>query len=155
MLDTTHVPLRTAIVTGASRGLGLGIAHSLAVDHHMRVAMVARDGVALDAAVARVRAAGGEVEAIVADVADKLAIHRIFGIAAATLGDIDVLVNNASALGPTPLRPLLDSDCEDFGAVSLPPETRSSTLVCRCPSAMSCRPRRPPRSIEREHAAGG
>jgi NAD(P)-dependent dehydrogenase (short-subunit alcohol dehydrogenase family) len=117
MLDSTHVPLRTAIVTGASRGLGLGIAHSLAVDHGLRVAMVARDGAALEAAVRHVRAAGGDAEAILADVADKLAIHRIFGIAAATLGDIDVLVNNASTLGPTPLRPLLDSECEDLGAV--------------------------------------
>jgi NAD(P)-dependent dehydrogenase (short-subunit alcohol dehydrogenase family) len=117
MLDSIHPPVRTAIITGASRGLGLGIAHSLAVDHALRVAMVARDGAALEAAVAQVRAAGGEAEAIVADVADKLAIHRIAGIAAATLGDIDVLVNNASTLGPTPLRPLLDSECEDFGAV--------------------------------------
>jgi NAD(P)-dependent dehydrogenase (short-subunit alcohol dehydrogenase family) len=117
MLDSIHAPVRTAIVTGASRGLGLGIAHSLAVEHGLRVAMVARDGAALEAAVARVRAAGGEAEAIVADVADKHAIHRIAGIAAATLGDIDVLVNNASTLGPTPLRPLLDSECEDFGAV--------------------------------------
>jgi NAD(P)-dependent dehydrogenase (short-subunit alcohol dehydrogenase family) len=117
MLDSIHTPLRTAIVTGASRGLGLGIAHSLAVDHRLRVAMVARDAAVLEAAVARVRAAGGEAEAIVADVADKRAIHRISGIAAATLGDIDVLVNNASTLGPTPLRPLLDSECEDFGAV--------------------------------------
>jgi len=121
MLDSIHTTLRpasrTAIVTGASRGLGLGIAHSLAVDHRLRVAMVARDAAALELAVARVRAAGGEAEAIVADVADKRAIHRISGIAAATLGDIDVLVNNASTLGPTPLRPLLDSECEDFGAV--------------------------------------
>jgi NAD(P)-dependent dehydrogenase (short-subunit alcohol dehydrogenase family) len=117
MLDSTHVPLRSAIVTGASRGLGLGIAHSLAIDHGLRVAMVARDGAALEDAVRQVRAAGGDAEAIVADVADKLAIHRIFGIAAATLGDIDVLVNNASTLGPTPLRPLLDSECEDLGAV--------------------------------------
>jgi NAD(P)-dependent dehydrogenase (short-subunit alcohol dehydrogenase family) len=117
MLDSIHTPVRTAIITGASRGLGLGIAHSLAVDHAVRVAMVARDSDALEAAVAQVRAAGGQAEAIVADVADKLAIHRIAGIAAATLGDIDVLVNNASTLGPTPLRPLLDSECEDFGAV--------------------------------------
>jgi NAD(P)-dependent dehydrogenase (short-subunit alcohol dehydrogenase family) len=120
MLDSTHVPLRTAIVTGASRGLGLGIAHSLAVDHRMRVAMVARDGVALDAAVARVRAAGGEAQAIVADVADKLAIHRIFGIAAATLGDIDVLVNNASALGRS----------RSSSAIA---RTNSATSRCCCP----------------------
>ena len=86
MLDSIQTPLRTAIVTGASRGLGLGIAHSLAVDHRLRVAMVARDAAALAAAVARVRAAGGEAEAIVADVADKRAIHRISGIAAAPAG---------------------------------------------------------------------
>ncbi|HLT37414.1 MAG TPA: SDR family oxidoreductase, partial [Enhygromyxa sp.] len=54
---------------------------------------------------------------IVGDVADKRAIHRIAGQAAAALGDIDVLVNNASSLGPTPLRSLLDSECEDFEAV--------------------------------------
>lgn len=110
-------PLRTAIVTGASRVLGLAIARSLAVEHGLKVAMVARNQVALDAAVATVRAAGGVAEAITADVADKHAIHRISGVAAAVLGDIDVLVNNASSLGPTPLRPLLDSECEDFAAV--------------------------------------
>jgi NAD(P)-dependent dehydrogenase (short-subunit alcohol dehydrogenase family) len=113
---TNSLPLRSAIVTGASRGLGLGIARSLAVEHGLKVAMVARDEAALAVAVAEVRAAGGVAEALVADVSDKLAVHRITGVAAAVLGDIDVLVNNASSLGPTPLRPLLDSECEDFGA---------------------------------------
>jgi NAD(P)-dependent dehydrogenase (short-subunit alcohol dehydrogenase family) len=108
---------RTAIITGASRGLGLGLARSLAVEHGLRVALVARGQEALDAAVAELRAAGGEVTGIVADVADKRAIHRITGVAAAALGDIDLLVNNASILGPTPLRPLLDSECEDFAEV--------------------------------------
>lgn len=116
----TNTPLRTAIVTGASRGLGLGLAHSLAVDHDLRVALVARERAPLEAAVARIHDATGDPSravAIVADVSDKRAIHQISGVAAATLGDIDILVNNASSLGPTPLRPLLDSECEDFGAV--------------------------------------
>jgi NAD(P)-dependent dehydrogenase (short-subunit alcohol dehydrogenase family) len=81
------------------------------------VALVAREGEALERAVAQLRAEGGEAVGIVADLADKRAIHRIAGQAAAALGDIDVLVNNASTLGPTPLRSLLDSECEDFEAV--------------------------------------
>jgi NAD(P)-dependent dehydrogenase (short-subunit alcohol dehydrogenase family) len=108
---------QTAIITGASRGLGLGLARSLALDHGLRVALVARSPGALDAAVAGILAAGGEAVGIAADLGDKRAIHRISGVAAAALGDIDMLVNNASSLGPTPLRPLLDSECEDFGAV--------------------------------------
>lgn len=117
MSHPSKTPLQTAIITGASRGLGLGVAHSLAVDHGLRVALVARDRAALDAAVDQIRAAGGEALGVVADVSDKRAIHRITGQAAAALGDIDVLVNNASHLGPTPLRSLLDSECEDFGEV--------------------------------------
>ena len=117
MTQAQQKPLETAIVTGASRGLGLAIARSLALEHGLHVALVARDERALAAAVEGIRSAGGEAVAIAADVSDKRAIHRISGIAAAALGDIDVLVNNASMLGPTPLRPLLDSECEDFGEV--------------------------------------
>lgn len=108
---------QTALITGASRGLGLGLARSLALEHQLRVALLAREPEPLERAVADIRAAGGEAFGIVADVADKRAIHRIAGQAAAALGDIDVLVNNASTLGPTPLRSLLDSECEDFEAV--------------------------------------
>ena len=117
MSHPTHVPLQSAIITGASQGLGLGIARSLAVEHGLRVALVARQQPALDAAVAQLRAAGAQAIGVVADVSDKRAIHRMIGQAAAGIGDIDVLVNNASSLGPTPLRGLLDSECEDFAAV--------------------------------------
>ncbi len=68
----------------------------------------------LAAAVAEIRAAGGEAHAVVADVADKDAAAAIAGQAAALVGPIDLLINNASTLGPVPLRLLLDTDCEDL-----------------------------------------
>jgi NAD(P)-dependent dehydrogenase (short-subunit alcohol dehydrogenase family) len=52
-----------------------------------------------------------------ADISDKSAIYPLAGAAAALAGPIDVLVHNASFLGPTPLRLLLDTDCEDLGRV--------------------------------------
>ncbi|HUH02565.1 MAG TPA: SDR family oxidoreductase [Kofleriaceae bacterium] len=106
----------TILITGGSRGLGLALAEASAKTG-ARVALVARDRTELDAAVARIRAAGGHAHGIVADVGDKRAIHRIAGEAAAVLGPIDVLVNNASTLGPTPLRLLLDTECEDLERV--------------------------------------
>ena len=86
----------TAIVTGASRGLGLALARSLA-DRGWRLVIDARDGAALE------RAAAGlptEVAAVAGDIADPG--HRQ-GLVAAAGGHLDLLVNNASILGPSPL----------------------------------------------------
>ncbi len=115
--STPTLPFATALITGASRGLGRALARTLALDHGMQVVLVARGQAALDSVVAEIRAAGGVAHAIAADIADKLAIHRIAGEAAALVGDIDILIHAASTLGPTPLRLLLDSECEDFSAV--------------------------------------
>ncbi len=106
----------SSLITGASRGLGRALAESLA-RAGSRVVMVARERGPLDDAVATIRAAGGTAHGIAADVGDKQAIHRIAGEAAALVGPIDLLVNNASSLGPTPLRLLLDTDCEDLERV--------------------------------------
>lgn len=102
-----------ALVTGASRGLGRALASALARDG-ARVVVVARDKGAVDSVVAALRAEGGDVHGVVADVADKRDIHRISGAAAALVGPIDLLINNASSLGPVPLRPLIDTDCESL-----------------------------------------
>ncbi|WAS97034.1 SDR family oxidoreductase [Nannocystis punicea] len=102
-----------ALVTGASRGLGLALARELG-RRGARVALVAREAAALAAAVASLRAEGLVAEAIVGDVGDKQAIHPIAHQAAALLGPVDLLIHNASTLGPTPLRLLLDTECEDF-----------------------------------------
>jgi NAD(P)-dependent dehydrogenase (short-subunit alcohol dehydrogenase family) len=90
----------TAIVTGASRGLGLALAGALA-QRGWKLIVDARDGVALERAAAGLRA-HSEVVAIAGDVADPA--HREALVAAA--GDVDALVNNASVLGVSPLPPL-------------------------------------------------
>jgi NAD(P)-dependent dehydrogenase (short-subunit alcohol dehydrogenase family) len=102
-----------ALVTGGSRGLGRALGLALA-QAGARVVLVARDRGPLDEAVAAIRAAGGEAHAVAADVSDVAATYAIAGQAAALLGPIDLLVNNASTLGPVPLRLLLDTDCEDL-----------------------------------------
>jgi NAD(P)-dependent dehydrogenase (short-subunit alcohol dehydrogenase family) len=92
-----------AIITGASRGLGLALARELARDR-WRIIIDARGLEELERA-ARELSRLGDVVAIAGDVADPE--HRQALLAAA--GDrVDLLVNNASALGPSPL-PALDS----------------------------------------------
>jgi NAD(P)-dependent dehydrogenase (short-subunit alcohol dehydrogenase family) len=104
---------RTALVTGASRGLGRSLAERIAA-MGARVVLVARDEGAVEGAAQAIRLKGGIAFAVAADVADKEAAHRIAGQATALAGPVDVLIHNASTLGPVPLAPLLDTPCEDF-----------------------------------------
>ncbi|HUS65530.1 MAG TPA: SDR family oxidoreductase [Kofleriaceae bacterium] len=103
-------------MTGGSRGLGAALGEALA-RAGARVVLVAREAGPLEAVAARIRAAGGEAHALVGDVGDKEATHRIAGAAAALVGPIDVLVHNASTLGPLPMPLLLDTACEDLQGV--------------------------------------
>jgi len=104
----------TAIVTGASRGLGRALAAALA-DRGWRLVLDARDGAALERAAAELRgraersgderAARGRIVALAGDVADPWHRHALIDAA----GDaIDLVVNNASDLGPSPLPPLAE-----------------------------------------------
>lgn len=107
---------RGALITGASRGLGRALAEALAA-RGARLALVARDAGPLHEVVAAIRAQGGTAHAIAADIGDKQAIHRIAGQAQGLVGELDIAIHNASTLGPTPLRLLLDTECEDLAAV--------------------------------------
>src|SRR5262249_20100284 len=107
---------RSVLVTGGSRGLGAALGRALARSG-ARVVLVARGEEELSRVVEEIRAEGGEAHGFVADVGVKEDIHRIAGAAAALAGPVEVLVHDASTLGPTPLRLLLDTECEDFARV--------------------------------------
>jgi len=110
MNTSTLTGLRAAI-TGGTSGLGLALVRALH-ERGAQVAFVARDAT-------RVRRVASEVpgaHGIVGDVADKADTHRIALQINATLGGLDLLVNNASSLGPVPLALLADTDCEDLAA---------------------------------------
>ena len=104
---------KSVVITGGSRGLGRALGVALA-GAGARVVLVARHAEPLRAAVDEIWGAGGAAHGVVADVADIDAAAAIAGQAAALAGPVDVLVNNASTLGPVPLRLLLDTDCEDL-----------------------------------------
>ncbi len=114
-MQTTST-ITTALITGASRCLGRALALQLAA-RGVKLVLVARSRQDLDAVVAEIQSSGGEAHAIVADVADKQSVYPVAHQAAALVGPIDILVHNASSLGPTPLRLLLDSECEDLETV--------------------------------------
>jgi NAD(P)-dependent dehydrogenase (short-subunit alcohol dehydrogenase family) len=106
----------TALITGASRGLGAALGRALAA-RGTRVVLVARGEEALHAVAHAIRESGGEAHALSADVADKRAIYPLAGAAADLVGPVELLVNNASELGPTPLRLLFDTECEELERV--------------------------------------
>jgi len=107
---------KAVLVTGASRGLGEALLEAFA-RKGARVVGVSRNADEMEAVASRLRARGYEAHALAADVGDKEAIHPLVGAAAALVGPLDVLVHNASTLGPTPLPLLLDTACEDLSQV--------------------------------------
>lgn len=105
--------MTTALITGASAGLGRALAEALA-RRGVVLVIDARGAEAL-AATAAILEAHTTVTAVVGDVTDPG--HRAALVAAVgRLGGLDLLVHNASTLGPTPLRPLAELDADDLAA---------------------------------------
>ena len=98
-----------ALVTGGTSGLGLALVRELAASG-ARVAFVARGRERVERVAREIAGTHG----IVGDVSSKTDIHPIAMQAVGELGGLDILVNNASDLGPTPLALLGDTDCEDL-----------------------------------------
>jgi NAD(P)-dependent dehydrogenase (short-subunit alcohol dehydrogenase family) len=106
MLATTDLKQLRVAVTGGTSGLGLALVRQLATQG-ARVAFVARTA----ADVERTADATG-ARGIVGDVGKKDDIYPIALQLLGGLGGLDVLINNASSLGPVPLALLADTDCE-------------------------------------------
>jgi len=106
--------MQTALITGGSKGLGLAFATSLVSDG-WNVVIDGRDPSALDDALRTLRAAsnGDAIRGIAGDVADA-AHRRALVESAAEFGRLDLLVNNASTLGPSPQPRLADYPLDEF-----------------------------------------
>lgn len=89
--------VKVAVVTGASRGLGLGISRGLA-EKGYRVMMVARHQEKLEAAAAALRKLGLAVDTVKADVSRQEEVDALAARVQGKLGRVDVLVNNAGVL---------------------------------------------------------
>ena len=100
---------RRALVTGASRGLGLAVGAALA-EAGASVTFAARDAMALDGAVSAVRARGGDADAAPIDVSDRAAFDALVD----DRGRFDVYVNNA---GTNRVKPGIEAADDDFDAV--------------------------------------
>ena len=106
-MNTQHT-LRVAI-TGGTSGLGLALVEQLAASG-ARVAFVARDAQRVASVARRLPGTHG----LVGDVSRQADIYPLALQISAALDGLDVLINNASHLGPTPLALLADTECEDF-----------------------------------------
>jgi 3-oxoacyl-[acyl-carrier protein] reductase len=106
---------RTAVVSGASVGIGRAIAKALALEG-VRVVAVARRKDLLEALAQEVRTAGGTVIPVVQDIMQEDAATKVATAALAELGHVDILINNAGGSRPLPVN-APDSDWDE--AISL------------------------------------
>ena len=98
---------KTAIVTGASRGIGAAVAKRLAGDGFAVVINYSADAKSADVLAREIETSGGRALAARADVSDVNAVRGMFDAAEAAFGGVDVLVNNA---GIMKLAKIADSD---------------------------------------------
>lgn len=105
---------RTAIVTGASRGIGAAVAKRLAKDGFAVVVNYVSNATEAEQAVAEIRKNGGEAVAIRADVGNPADVEKLFAETLKKFGSVDVVVNNS---GIMPLSLIGKGDVEAFDKV--------------------------------------
>lgn len=109
---------RTALVTGASRGIGFAIATALA-EAGAHVILNGRTRATLDEAAARLRATGARVDVSVFDVTDAAAVKTAVDSIEASLAPLAILVNNAGMQRRAPLDQFDDADWRELMTINL------------------------------------
>lgn len=117
---------RVALVTGAAKGIGRGIAENLALTG-ARVVVADVDADEGNACVAAIGSAGGEARAVTCDVSDETAVDALVAATVAAFGQLDIVVNNAAIY---PMSPLAEMTTELWDRV-LGVNLRGTFLVTR------------------------
>jgi len=110
---------KSAIVTGASRGIGQAIAHRLAADGFAVIVNYAGDEAAAQATVDAIRAAGGQARAVQADVSRATDVAALFDAAKRQFGRVDVVVSNGGVMKTAPIAQMSPEDFDRMIAVNL------------------------------------
>ena len=100
---------RTAVITGASKGLGKAMALALAAEG-ARIALVSRDAEKLTAVAAEIAAAGGQAGVFPADVTSEEDVRRVERVILALYPKVNILINNA---GVNVRKPVVDFTLEE------------------------------------------
>ncbi|MEP0915037.1 SDR family oxidoreductase [Leptolyngbya sp. GB1-A1] len=103
--------VKTAIVTGASRGIGREIAKRLATDGFSVVVNYSANAAQADEAIGEIQATGGNAIAVKANISKENEVEQLFEHTITMLGAIDVVVHSA---GIMPLSPIIDNDVQLF-----------------------------------------
>lgn len=104
---------KVAVITGASKGIGAGIARRFAAEGARVVVNYARSREAADKVVEEIRAAGGEAVALKADVTNRAEVADLFAGTAKAFGPADILVNNAGIYSFRPLEAIDEKHYRD------------------------------------------
>jgi short-subunit dehydrogenase len=123
-----HLAGRTALVTGASRGLGRYIARALAKER-MDLVLVARSAAGLSALKAELEPSGVTVHTRALDIADRAAFAALLEEAERVSGGIDVLINNAGVETVSPFHELLIDEMDRMLNVNLAAAMAATRLV--------------------------
>lgn len=128
-MESLKLKDKTALITGASRGIGRAIALGFAAEG-ARVAVTARTVQDLDSLVEQIQASGREAIAIPADLLDLSAVSGLVGLAEQGLGSLDILVNNAGLGSSSDPKPVIEFD-DRFWDRSLALNLTAPYLLCK------------------------
>jgi 3-oxoacyl-[acyl-carrier protein] reductase len=115
----SRLQCKVALVTGASKGIGAGIAKELAAAGAAVVVNYASDRTGAEAVVDAIAATGGRAIAIQADIAKSADVARLFERAKKDFGSLDILVNNAGVYQSMPVEVLTEEEFHREVSVNL------------------------------------